>query len=182
VSWATGMPTNSRPNSRRTSSTTSEAQVREPPTRSWDSVRHSPNSASWQTGFRSADRRPGPETCRRAAGTAHISRHRPGVALFCTVDTHSHRDAAASPGVTGLVDAFRWLESLSLYGDELLERSATRQALSRLEKLPRRDGYACPRCKTAPPLGDVWKCGQCQQPFDTFQGQAVCPHCGTQLP
>ena len=51
--------------------------------------------------------------------------------------------------------------------------------LSRLAKLPRRDGYACPRCGTAPPVGAYWKCGQCGQPFDTFEKQGVCPHCGT---
>jgi len=55
------------------------------------------------------------------------------------------------------------------------------QALSRLAKLPRRDGFACPRCKTAPPLGEFWKCGQCGQPFDTFQARAVCPHCAAQF-
>jgi Zn-dependent protease len=55
------------------------------------------------------------------------------------------------------------------------------QALSRLAKLPRRDGFACPRCKTAPPLGEFWKCGQCGQPFDTFQTRAVCPHCAAQF-
>jgi Zn-dependent protease len=54
--------------------------------------------------------------------------------------------------------------------------------LSRLAKLPRRDGFACPRCNTAPPVGAYWKCGQCQQPFDTFESQAVCPHCGTRFP
>jgi len=55
------------------------------------------------------------------------------------------------------------------------------RALSRLAKLPRRDGFACPRCKTAPPLGEYWKCVQCGQPFDTFQTQAVCPHCRTRF-
>src|SRR6266852_5284767 len=55
------------------------------------------------------------------------------------------------------------------------------QALSRFAKLPRRDGFACPRCKTAPPVGDFWKCSQCGQPFDTFQAQAVCPHCATRF-
>jgi len=54
-------------------------------------------------------------------------------------------------------------------------------ALSRFAKLPRRDGFACPRCKTAPPVGDFWKCGQCRQPFDTFQTHAVCPHCAAQF-
>jgi len=56
------------------------------------------------------------------------------------------------------------------------------QALSRVAKLPRRDGFACPSCKTAPPIGDFWKCGRCGQGFDTFQSHAVCPHCGAQYP
>ena len=55
------------------------------------------------------------------------------------------------------------------------------RALSRFAELPRRDGFLCPSCKTAPPIGDFWKCGQCSQPFDTFQTQARCPHCGTQF-
>jgi Zn-dependent protease len=55
------------------------------------------------------------------------------------------------------------------------------KALSRLAKLPRREWFSCPRCKTAPPVGDFWKCGQCGQAFDTFQTQAVCPHCGAQF-
>jgi Zn-dependent protease len=54
--------------------------------------------------------------------------------------------------------------------------------LLRIAKLPRRDGYACPSCKAAPPLGDYWKCGKCGQSFDTFQSGAVCPNCGTQYP
>lgn len=54
-------------------------------------------------------------------------------------------------------------------------------ALSRLAKLPRRDGFACPRCKTAPPVGEFWKCGRCGQAFDTFQTGAVCPHCAAQF-
>jgi Zn-dependent protease len=54
-------------------------------------------------------------------------------------------------------------------------------ALSRFAKLPRRDGFACPTCKTAPPVGEYWKCGQCGQPFDTFQTGAVCPHCRAQF-
>jgi Zn-dependent protease len=53
--------------------------------------------------------------------------------------------------------------------------------LLRLSKLPRREGFACPSCKMAPPPGDFWKCGNCRQPFDTFQTGAVCPHCGTRF-
>src|SRR5258708_39289046 len=55
------------------------------------------------------------------------------------------------------------------------------RALSRLTKLPRHMGLACPCCKTAPPLGNYWKCSTCSLPFDTFQSQAVCPHCGTRV-
>jgi DNA-directed RNA polymerase subunit RPC12/RpoP len=54
------------------------------------------------------------------------------------------------------------------------------RALLRLAKLPRRDGFACPDCNSAPPLGEFWKCSQCGQAFDTFQTHAVCPRCGAQ--
>ena len=54
------------------------------------------------------------------------------------------------------------------------------RALARVAKLPRREGFACPSCKTAPPLGELWRCGTCGKPFDTFLTQAQCPHCGTQ--
>jgi Zn-dependent protease len=55
------------------------------------------------------------------------------------------------------------------------------RALLRFAKLPRRDGFSCPTCKTAPPVGNFWKCGKCGLPFDTFQNHAVCPHCSTQF-
>ena len=54
------------------------------------------------------------------------------------------------------------------------------QALLRRAKLPRREGFACPSCRTAPPLGAYWKCGKCEQPFDTFETRGVCPHCAAQ--
>jgi DNA-directed RNA polymerase subunit RPC12/RpoP len=54
-------------------------------------------------------------------------------------------------------------------------------ALMRQEKLPRRQGFACPSCRMAPPLGNHWRCAQCSQPFDTFQTGAVCPHCGARF-
>ena len=56
------------------------------------------------------------------------------------------------------------------------------QALMKFAKLPRREGFACPNCKMAPPVGEFWKCGKCGQQFDTFQTRAVCPRCGTQFP
>jgi Zn-dependent protease len=55
------------------------------------------------------------------------------------------------------------------------------RALSRVAKLPRHHGFACPCCKASPPIGNLWKCGQCGKPFDTFQTRAVCPHCGLQF-
>jgi Zn-dependent protease len=55
------------------------------------------------------------------------------------------------------------------------------QALAKIAKIPRRDGFACPSCKTAPPLGELWRCGKCGQAFDTFLTQGTCPHCATQF-
>lgn len=54
------------------------------------------------------------------------------------------------------------------------------RVLARVAKLPRRAGFACPSCKSAPPLGELWRCGKCGSAFDTFLTQAACPHCGTQ--
>jgi Zn-dependent protease len=51
--------------------------------------------------------------------------------------------------------------------------------LLRLAKLPRHGGYFCPSCKASPPMGQFWKCSNCQKPFDTFQTQAICPNCST---
>jgi len=56
------------------------------------------------------------------------------------------------------------------------------QALLRYEKLPRRQGFACPSCKAAPLLGAKWKCDLCGQLFDTFETRAACPNCAKQFP
>ena len=53
------------------------------------------------------------------------------------------------------------------------------RALLRFAKLPRRFGYSCPSCQASPPIGEYWKCGKCGQAFDSFQSEAVCPHCAT---
>ncbi len=57
--------------------------------------------------------------------------------------------------------------------------SAFREArvLRTLQRAPRRDGVACPRCASAPPAGEFWTCGQCRAQFDIFAGGASCPHC-----
>ena len=53
--------------------------------------------------------------------------------------------------------------------------------LLRVAKLPRRPGFACPSCQTAPPIGAYWQCGACNQPFDTFETHAICPNCATRF-
>src|SRR5208282_2462380 len=37
-------------------------------------------------------------------------------------------------------------------------------ALARIAKIPRRPGFACLSCHTAPPLGELWRCGKCAKP------------------
>lgn len=53
--------------------------------------------------------------------------------------------------------------------------------LSKLAKLPRHEGFACPRCQTAPPVGEFWRCGSCGRGFDTFQRRGVCSYCAAQF-
>jgi len=48
------------------------------------------------------------------------------------------------------------------------------RALAQFAKLPRRDGFACPKCQNAPPVGEFWKCSHCGQPFDTNAGSFKC--------
>ena len=91
-------------------------------------------------------------------------------------------------GAAGLVCFALWMRSswsLLIAGYLLLNcwgglQSA--RAMIRIEKLPRREGFACPNCGSKPPVGALWKCAQCSQTFDTFETQAVCPHCGAQFP
>ena len=56
------------------------------------------------------------------------------------------------------------------------------RALAQIAKLPRREEFACPSCKTSPPIGSLWKCSACEAPFDTFQTGAECPVCGMKYP
>ena len=57
----------------------------------------------------------------------------------------------------------------------------TARALRKLERIPRRQGFACPSCRTAPPLGPVWRCNKCSTSFDTFQTGGVCPQCSARF-
>ena len=55
------------------------------------------------------------------------------------------------------------------------------RALVKMAKAPRREGYACPNCKAAPPLGEFWICGKCGKTLDTFLTRFACPHCGAEF-
>lgn len=55
------------------------------------------------------------------------------------------------------------------------------KVLKQLDAIPRRDGFACPDCRTAPPRGEFWPCPQCRNPFDPFLSEGQCPRCGTRL-
>jgi Zn-dependent protease len=90
-------------------------------------------------------------------------------------------------GVVGFVGLAVWLRSVwfgALAAFMLLNCwSGLKQAraLLTIAKLPRREGFLCPRCKSKPPLGDFWTCSHCQHAFDTFQAGAACPACGTRF-
>lgn len=91
-------------------------------------------------------------------------------------------------GIVGFFGLAIWLQSawLGILGVFMLLNCwgglQYARALLRLDKLPRRDGFACPSCKAAPPIGDIWGCAQCGHRFDTFQSRGVCPACGAQFP
>lgn len=90
-------------------------------------------------------------------------------------------------GVAGLIGLAVWLQSAWTVAIAVYVVMACwgglkqARALSRIAKLPRRTGFACPDCHTPPPLGELWRCGKCGNKFDTFLTQGVCPHCGTQF-
>jgi Zn-dependent protease len=54
--------------------------------------------------------------------------------------------------------------------------------LSRLARLPRREGFACPDCRQPPICGALWQCAGCSNRFDPFATQGLCPRCGAQCP
>jgi hypothetical protein len=90
-------------------------------------------------------------------------------------------------GVGGLVLLAIWAQSIWLgimavfilincWGGLIQAR-----ALAKIAKIPRREGFACPSCKTAPPLGTLWRCGKCGNAFDIFASMGICPHCSSQF-
>jgi Zn-dependent protease len=91
-------------------------------------------------------------------------------------------------GGVGFIALALWMQSvwMGLIAAYMLMNSwaglRQAQALLRYEKLPRRQGFACPSCRTAPLLGEKWKCDLCGQAFDIFATQAVCPNCAKNFP
>ena len=57
----------------------------------------------------------------------------------------------------------------------------TALVMVKLERLPRRLGFACPLCQVAPQTGAFWGCGRCRTAFDTFETLATCPTCAAQF-
>jgi len=74
---------------------------------------------------------------------------------------------------TGLIAAYAGINCWSGF--------KTAQALRNLERLPRRQGFACPSCNTAPPVGPFWTCNHCKARFDTFETGGVCPQCSARF-
>ncbi|MDR3406846.1 MAG: M50 family metallopeptidase [Chthoniobacter sp.] len=91
-------------------------------------------------------------------------------------------------GVAGLAllayhETSIWLGIMTFYIFQNCRRGwAHAQALTALERQPRRTDYACPSCHVAPPIGPLWRCPQCGTAFDTFETQAECPNCHVQFP
>lgn len=87
-------------------------------------------------------------------------------------------------GVAGLVALAVWWQSpwMGAICVFMLWRCIRSFKLARqlleLEKAPRNEHYHCPSCQASPPVGEYWLCGQCRKAFNTFDTQAVCPHCG----
>ncbi|MCY2988934.1 MAG: M50 family metallopeptidase [Planctomycetota bacterium] len=57
----------------------------------------------------------------------------------------------------------------------------TALVMLKLERRPRRLGFACPICRMAPQMGAFWGCGRCRTAFDTFETLATCPTCAAQF-
>jgi Zn-dependent protease len=75
-----------------------------------------------------------------------------------------------------------WLAILAVFvGMNCWRGLQQARVLSRVARLPRHRGFACPSCETPPPIGNLWVCGRCRNPFDTFETHATCPHCGAQF-
>jgi Zn-dependent protease len=90
-------------------------------------------------------------------------------------------------GVAGLIALALWTQSIwtgliaAYAGMNCWSGFKTARALRSLEKIPRRQGFVCPSCRTAPPIGPIWRCNKCDTKFDTFETGGVCPQCSARF-
>jgi Zn-dependent protease len=86
----------------------------------------------------------------------------------------------AGLGLLALVAKSVWFGVLALFvGMQCVNGYRQAQALSKLAKAPRHEGFACPSCGANPPRLTLWICGSCMTAVDTFEVQALCPRCNT---
>jgi len=87
-------------------------------------------------------------------------------------------------GVAGVIALALWTRSIWTFAIAIFMLLSCwgglkhARAILRATQLPRRAGFACPECRSAPPIGPLWACNKCFKPFDTFETGAVCPNCG----
>lgn len=75
-----------------------------------------------------------------------------------------------------------WMIIIAIFMGMTCRRTwSTARVLSRIGDLPKHEGFACPSCRVAPPIGALWTCHHCRTTFDTFESGAVCPNCQTQF-
>ena len=71
-----------------------------------------------------------------------------------------------------------WIGALALFMGVTCWRSWKRAGvMSRVDAMARHPGFACPACRTAPPVGAFWICPHCRMSFDAFTTGAGCPKC-----
>ena len=92
--------------------------------------------------------------------------------------------ALAAWAVWGLVNQPQsgiWLLAICVFiGLNCFQGLQQARVMLRLSKAPRRDGFHCPHCNAAPPVGDFWTCANCRNKFDLFASQMTCPNCNAQ--
>ena len=71
-----------------------------------------------------------------------------------------------------------WLIVLAVFGlSQCMAGFKAAKTLGMMRRIPRHEGYACPTCREAPPVGPYWMCA-CGGQFDTFVTGFACPQCG----
>jgi Zn-dependent protease len=74
-----------------------------------------------------------------------------------------------------------WFAVMALFGGmRALAGVKHARALAAMAAAPRREGFSCPRCHAAPPVGPFWACG-CKTALDTFAVNGTCPKCARRI-